>query len=271
MPVNEQTEFLGTAISAARVAGGIILNHLGKLSADDISLKQVSDFVTRVDKESEAAIIKMIKERFPNHHILAEESIHEAGTGQYRWIIDPLDGTTNFIHQYPVFAVSIALEYRGEIIAGVIYEPLKNDLFTAGKGRGAFLNGRRIRVSAVTALEYSLVTTGFPFKKRQFIDPYLRLFKNVLLKVSDLRRAGSAAIDLAYLSCGRCEGFFEIGLSAWDIAAGSLIIREAGGIVTDFGGGGDYLHTGNIVAGNPAVHPVLLEEVREVFRGAIDK
>ncbi|MFZ5997691.1 MAG: inositol monophosphatase family protein [Nitrospirota bacterium] len=267
----ETGEFLEVAITAARLAGDVILSNLGKVTKDDIGIKQASDFVTYVDKESEALIIRTIKERFPDHHFLAEESLHEAETADYRWIIDPLDGTTNFIHQFPVFAVSIALEYKREIITGVVFEPIRNDMYTAERGKGAFLNGHPLRVSGITDPNNSLITTGFPFKNKDIIDKYLELFKKVLFKVSDLRRAGAAALDLAYLAAGRCEAFFEIGLSTWDIAAGSLLIEEAGGIVTDFGGGGDYLSTGNIVAGNPAIHPLIINEVREVFRGLIER
>jgi myo-inositol-1(or 4)-monophosphatase len=259
--------FLETALSAALSAGKIISENLGGLSGDDVSMKQASDFVTRVDKESENCIIKIIRERYPDHHILAEESVKEEALCGYRWIIDPLDGTTNFIHQYPVFCVSIALEYRNKIIAGVIFDPLRKDLFTAEAGKGSFLNGNPIKVSDVATFGDSLISTGFPFKKKNLIDQYLKLFKNVLLKVSDLRRAGSAALDLAYLAAGRCEGFFEIGLSPWDIAAGSLIIVEAGGVISDFGGGSEYISTGNVVAGNKAIHPELLKQVQEVFGG----
>ena len=264
-------EVFNTAVKAARLAGKIIVENLGKLSKEDIHLKQSSDFVTRVDKESEEIIITTIREIFPHHHFLAEESLNQVGTDQYRWIIDPLDGTTNFIHGYPVFSVSIALEYQREIILGVIFDPLRDELFTAEKGRGAFLNKHPIKVSAVRDIEYSMIATGFPFRRKEFIDLYLELFKKVFLKVSDLRRAGSAALDLAYLACGRCEGFFEIGLSPWDIAAGEIMIREAGGIVTDFGGGGDYLSTGNIVAGTPLIHEMLLKEAIKAFAGIIDK
>jgi myo-inositol-1(or 4)-monophosphatase len=267
----ERNDFLSVAVEAAKLAGGIILDNLGRTSKEDISVKQASDFVTRADKESEKTIIGTIRESFPDHHFLAEESVKEIETDGYRWIIDPLDGTTNFIHRYPVFSVSIALEYKREIILGVIYEPLKSDLFAAQKGRGAFLNGDIIRVSQVTTLKDSLITTGFPFRRKEFIDSYLALFRNIFLRVSDLRRAGSAALDLAYLACGRCEGFFEIGLSPWDMAAGELLIREAGGIVTDFGGGRDYLSTGNIVAGVPGIHSELLEEIKKVFTGILDK
>ena len=263
--------FLETAVFAARSAGQIILDNLGRLSKDDISLKQVSDFVTRVDEESEACIVRIIRERYPDHHVLAEEKVKETAPGGYRWIIDPLDGTTNFIHQYPVFCVSIALELQRKAITGVIFDPLRNDLFFAEKGKGAYLNGQPITVSIITACQDGLITTGFPFRMKELIDPYLKLFKNVLFKVSDLRRAGSAALDLAYLAAGRCEGFFEIGLSPWDIAAGSLIIEEAGGVITDFGGGDEYLSTGNVVAGNRVIQAELLKEVQAVFGGIIDK
>lgn len=264
-------EFLGIAIKAARLAGQVIVNHLGKISERDIGLKQAFDFVTSVDRESEKVIIDTIKEHSPDHHFLAEESLKEFGKGGYRWIIDPLDGTTNYIHSYPVFSVSIALEYEGEIIVGVILDPLRDELFLAKKGAGAFLNGNTIKVSEVSTLRESLITTGFPFRSKEMIDPYLKLFKNLFLKVSDLRRAGSAALDLAYLACGRCDGFYELGLSPWDIAAGSLLIKEAGGVVTDFGGGPHYLRTGNIIAGTPAVHKEILPEVKSVFEEIMDK
>lgn len=271
MDIPRASEFLTTAVSAARRAGDIILENLGKVTKEDIGLKQASDFVTRVDREAEESIIAEIRERFPDHLFFAEESLRESGAGQYRWIIDPLDGTTNFIHTYPVFSVSIALEYRGDIITGVVFDPLRGELFSAEKGAGAFLNGRTLRVSGVVDPKNSLVATGFPFRQKEVLDRYLLLFKNVLLGVSDLRRAGSAALDLSSVASGRCEAFFEIGLSPWDIAAGSLLIKEAGGVVTDFGGGGDYLRTGNVVAGNPALHPLLLGSVQEVFRGQIDR
>jgi myo-inositol-1(or 4)-monophosphatase len=263
-------EFLDIALKAARLAGEVILDNLGKISKKDISLKRASDFVTSVDKKSERVIIDTIKGNFPDHLFLAEESLKECGKEAYRWIIDPLDGTTNYIHGYPVFSTSIALEYKGEIILGVTLDPLKGELFHSEKGRGAFLNGKQVEVSDVN-LKESLITTGFPFRKKEMTDSYLKLFKNIFFKVSDLRRAGSAALDLAYLACGRCDGFFELGLSPWDIASGSLLIKEAGGTVTDFGGGTKYLLTGNIVAGNPAVHKEILKEVKDVFKGIIDK
>jgi len=269
MFADERNEFLNTAVTAAQRAGKIIRENLGHISKNDIGRKKESDFVTRVDTESERIIINTIKERYPGHSFLAEESAQDSDIDSYRWIIDPLDGTTNYIHQYPVFSVSIALEYNRERIAGVIHDPLRNDLFTAVKGNGAFLNGNRIAVSPVRDLKDSLICTGFPFRQKEQIDLYLRLFKNIFNRVSDMRRAGSAALDLAYLACGRCEGFFEIGLSPWDIAAGALMITEAGGIVTDFNGGNNYLSTGNIVAGAPVIHGELLREVKRVFEGII--
>jgi myo-inositol-1(or 4)-monophosphatase len=267
---NKANEFFGTAFRAAVLAGDHILKNLGEVSKDDIDTKQASDFVTRVDKESEELILKAIRQKFPDHHFLAEESARDAGGKEYRWIIDPLDGTTNFIHQYPAFAVSIALEFRNEIVLGIVYDPLKEEIFTAEKGKGAFLNGRPIKVSSVSTLANSLVTTGFPFKRRDLIDPYLMLFKNVFHKVSDIRRAGSAALDLAHLAAGRCECFFEIGLGPWDIAAGIILIKEAGGVVSDFGGGSDYLSTGNIVCGTPDLHGAILSEVKGVFSGLLN-
>lgn len=270
MNVNDNG-FLATAIDAARHAGQVIMANAGRLTDQDIDLKQASDFVTTVDRASEDVIIGTIRNRYPDHLFLAEESYSDTRGGAYRWIIDPLDGTTNFIHGFPVFSVSIALQEGGEVVTGVIYNPVNGELFHAEKGRGAFLNDRPIRVSSGTSMEKSLVTTGFPFRRKQFIDDYLRLFRRLFLRVSDLRRAGSAALDLAYVACGRCDGFFELGLSAWDIAAGSILITEAGGVISDFGGGKEYLLTGNTVAGAPPVQAEILREVRKIFRGTVDR
>lgn len=263
-------EFLETAVEAARRAGEVILRNLGTLSDKDIGSKQASDFVTRVDRESEDVVINTIKARFPDHTFLAEESLREADE-RHRWIIDPLDGTTNYIHQYPMFSVSIALEAGGEVVLGVVLDPLRNELFHAEKGKGAFLNGMPVKVSSVETPASSLVTTGFPFRSKHMTDHYLKAFKKIFLMSGDLRRAGSAALDLSHLAAGRCEGFFELGLSTWDVAAGGLMIEEAGGIITDFSGGGEYLSTGNVVAGNPATHKRLLEAIRETFKGIVDR
>ncbi|HMK50808.1 MAG TPA: inositol monophosphatase family protein [Thermodesulfovibrionales bacterium] len=258
-------------MKAAKLGGEVVLRNLGKLSKGDIGLKQASDFVTRVDRESEAVIISVLHDRFPDHYFLAEESVHAPETDKYRWIIDPLDGTTNYIHQFPVFSISIALEFAGGIVVGVVYEPLRGDMYHAEKGKGAFLNSSPISVSSVQSMSDCLIATGFPFRRKEVTDRYLDLFRSIFLRISDIRRAGSAALDLAYLAGGRCDGFFEIGLSPWDIAAGSLLIEEAGGIVSDFSGGRDYLTTGNVVAGVPFVHEEILSEVKKVFAGIIDK
>ncbi len=264
-------EFLDTAVSAARRAEEVILRNLGTLSDRDIGRKQASDFVTRVDRESEETIISTIRERFPSHIFLAEESVHQTQGEEHRWIIDPLDGTSNYIHQYPMFSVSIALELAGEVVLGVVLDPLRGELFCAEKSKGATLNGNPVRVSSVEMPASSLITTGFPFRQKDMIDPYLDAFKKVFLMAGDLRRAGSAALDLAHLAAGRCEGFFELGLSAWDLAAGAVLIKEAGGIITDFSGGDEYLRTGNVVAGNPQTHERLLGVIKETFTGTIDR
>ncbi|RJQ55702.1 MAG: inositol monophosphatase [Nitrospiraceae bacterium] len=268
---HEKSEFLGAAFRAAMLAGDFIRRNLGTISKDEIDIKEASDFVTHIDRESEQIIIKIIREKFPHHRFLAEESLKETPAGSYRWIIDPLDGTTNYIHGYPVFSLSIALQFNEEIITGIVFDPLRDEVFTAEKGKGAFLNGKKITVSAVSDMANSLIATGFPFRRRKLIDPYLKVFKNIFNRVSDIRRAGSAALDLAHVACGRCDGFFEIALGPWDIAAGSLLIREAGGIITDFAGGGDYLLTGNVVTATPVIYGEMLKEVKSVFRQIIDK
>ena len=263
--------FLTTAVSAARLAGDIIIKNLGHLSNQDVQTKQAFDFVTKVDRWSEAVILQTIREKFPSHRFLTEETLHQDDTGDYRWIIDPLDGTTNYIHGYPMFSVSIGLEFESELVLGVVFDPLKDELFHAVRGGGAFLNNNRISVSETTALERSLLATGFPFRSKEMIDLYLRAFKGIFLEVSDIRRAGSAALDLAYIAAGRLEAFFELNLSPWDIAAGALLIEEAGGLVTDFGGGAAYLKTGNVVAGSKQIQREILANVQQVFRGVVDK
>ncbi len=262
--------FLKTAVTAARLAGDIIVRNLGHLSTGDVQTKQAFDFVTKVDRWSESVIMQKIREKFPHHLFLTEESLKQEETDDYRWIIDPLDGTTNYIHGYPVFSVSIALEYRREIILGVVFDPLKDELFHTLKGRAAFLNNKPIHVSGINQLENSLVATGFPFRKKDMIDLYLKAFKKVFFVVSDIRRAGSAAIDLAYVASGRIEGFFELNLSPWDIAAGSLLITEAGGVITDFEGGEEFLSKGDIVSGSTYVHNEILKIIRPIFKATIE-
>lgn len=270
MDDNLSNALLKTAVSAARSAGDIMLRNLGQLSPGDIQAKQAFDFVTKVDRWSEAVIVKTIKEKFPHHLFFSEETLRQKGQDNYRWIIDPLDGTTNYIHSYPMFSVSIALEYQNRVVLGVVFDPLKDELFHAIKGCGTFLNNNIIRVSETDMLEKGLIATGFPFRKKEMIDKYLEAFKQIFEKVSDIRRAGSAALDLAYVAAGRVEGFFELNLSPWDIAAGSLLITEAGGRITDFGGGKQYLKTGNIVAGNAKIHSEILKVIRQVFQGEVE-
>ncbi|HMK55982.1 MAG TPA: inositol monophosphatase family protein [Dissulfurispiraceae bacterium] len=264
-------DFLDAAIEAARQAGEFIAANRGTLNAGDITLKQAFDFVTRVDTESEKIIVNGIKRRYPDHHFLAEESHREMETDGYRWIIDPLDGTTNYIHSFPMSAVSIALQYKKELVIGVVYDPLRRELFAAGKGQGAFAEGKKLTVSPLTDMKNALIATGFPFKRREMTDRYLALFKSIFHEVGDIRRAGSAALDLSYVACGRLDGFFEIGLAPWDCAAAALMITEAGGFITDFSGGNDFLSTGNIVAGSALTHPILLGKVKDAFAGIIDR
>lgn len=268
------SDYLDVAIDAARRAGAIIIRNLGLLGQGDIVRKQAADFVTRVDTEAEGAVIGAIRERFPDHGFLAEESGEDKNPRGGRageevknknlWIIDPLDGTTNYIHGYPVFSVSIALQAEDELVAGVVFDPVRDELFTAEKGKGAFLNGRRLTVSGF-GLPDAVIATGFPFRNRQLLDDYLRVFRNIFSRVSDLRRAGSAALDLASVASGRCDGYFEAKLKPWDLAAGSLLVREAGGIVSDWAGGDGFLRIGDIVAAPPHLHADLLKEVRAVF------
>ncbi len=270
MASEERADLLKTAVEAVRGAGRVVLDNLGVLSGKDIFEKRAFDFVTTVDRAAEQAVIETIRGRYPEHAFLTEESLKESAGG-YRWIVDPLDGTTNYIHGYPVFGVSVALEQEGAVLVGAVLDPLRDELFTAVKGEGAYLNGKPIRVSGVLEMKKGLIATGFPFRDKDKIDDYLRVFRDLFTRVSDIRRAGSAVLDLAYLACGRNDGFFEIRLFPWDLAAGGLLIKEAGGVVTDFSGGPDYLETGNIVAGNPFIHKEILSTVRSVFEGTIDK
>ncbi|MEC5396829.1 inositol monophosphatase family protein [Uliginosibacterium sp. H1] len=252
---------LNIAVKAARRAGTIINRAALDIDLLEVRAKQQNDFVTEVDRAAEEAIIEVIREAYPDHAILAEES-GEDGQSEFQWIIDPLDGTTNFIHGMPQYAVSIALAQKGVLQQAVIYDTSRNELFTATRGRGAFLNDRRIRVSKRARMNEALLGTGFPFKQLQHVDAYLGMFRELTEKTAGLRRPGAASLDLAYVACGRFDGFFEIGLSPWDMAAGALLISEAGGLVSDFGGEADYLKTGNLVAGSPKIFAPLLQIVQ---------
>ena len=254
---------LNVAIKAAR-RGGQVINRasldLGQLT---VSTKQQSDYVTEIDRAAESAIIDTIREAYPAHAILAEESgaTGSAQDSEFQWIIDPLDGTTNFIHGFPQYAISIGIAHKGVMAHAVVYDGNRNEIFTASKGGGAFLNDKRIRVSKRTKLAESLIGTGFPYRVFDHIDTYLTIFKDLTQKTSGLRRPGAASLDLAWVACSRLDGFFEFGLSPWDMAAGSLLITEAGGLVGDLRGEQSYLATGNVIAGNPKVFSQLLQVI----------
>lgn len=262
----QANEFLSIAIEAAKEAGDILLKNLGQVRPDEIDSKRLFDFVTHVDLESEEAIIRHINTAYPSHAIWAEETGQKNKASDYLWIIDPLDGTTNYIHGFPCFSISIALKYKNKLILGVIFDPIRNELFYAQKDEGAFLNDKRIQVSDIEDLSKALVATGFPFREKDQLDVYLKSFFSIFKQCSGVRRAGSAALDLAYIGCGRVDGFWEIGLSSWDIAAGVLIVEEAGGVITDFKGRNEYYVTGNIVAGNPHIHRELVSITKQIFK-----
>lgn len=250
---------LTNAVKAARRAGTIITRASQDVGALKIRSKTYNDFVSEVDHAAEAAIIEVLKDAYPDHGFLGEESGDTNPDAENIWIIDPLDGTTNFLHNFPQYCVSIALMQRGQLTQAVIYDPNRNDLFTATKGRGAFLNDKRIRVTNRVKLQDSLVGTGFPFRDFSHLDSYMPMLRDMIKKASAIRRPGSAALDLAYVAAGYLDGFWEIGLSKWDIAAGALLVQEAGGIVADFEGNESWLDTGNIVAANPKVFAQMLQ------------
>jgi myo-inositol-1(or 4)-monophosphatase len=250
--------FLNTAVRAARQAGNLILRYQTHVDRLMVTEKGRNDFVSQVDQEAEHEIVRVIRAAYPEHAIHAEESGHHRGD-DYEWIIDPLDGTTNFLHGHPQFAVSIALRHKSQLDQAVVFDPLRDELFTASRGGGAHLNDRRIRVSKVSRTRDALLGTGFPFKSLDRLEEWIEDFRLLLMRSSGVRRAGSAALDLAYVACGRLDGFWELGLSPWDMAAGCLLIQEAGGMVSDLAGGRDYLKSGDIVAGNPEIHTAMLE------------
>ena len=241
---------LNTAVKAARKAGGIITRSSYDIDKLTIHRKQQNDFVSEVDHAAEEAIISTLKEAYPDHGFLGEETGYKDKGAEYMWIIDPLDGTTNFLHGNPTYCVSIALQHKGVLTQAVVLDPNRNELFTATRGVGAYLNDRRIRVSKADKLEDALIGTGFPFREIVNVDDYLRMLKNVMKTCSGVRRPGAAALDLAWVAAGRCDGFWEIGLAPWDMAAGALLIREAGGLVGDLEGEDKYLDSGRIVASN---------------------
>ena len=242
---------LNIAIRAAHKAGDFIARKINKLPDLKVEVKARNDFVSEVDRQAEAMIIDELHKAYPGHGILAEESAPIASEEEYRWIIDPLDGTTNFLHGFPHYAVSIACEHQGRLLHAAIYDPFKQELFAASRGSGATLNNRRIRVANLKSVQGALLATGFPFRHPEQLQDFLRSFNAFFDRAVDVRRAGSAALDLAYVAAGRLDGYWESGLEAWDLAAGALIVREAGGLATDFQGETDFLDNGQIVAANP--------------------
>ena len=251
---------LNIAVKAARRAGNLIHRAADNIDHLTVTKKSNADYVSEVDKAAERTIIQTILDVYPTHAILAEESGAQ-GESEYLWIIDPLDGTTNFLHGFPQYAVSIALQHNGVLTQAVVYDPTRNDLFTATRGRGAFLNDRRIRVSKRAELADSLIGTGFPYTKFTHMDAYMAILRDMMQKTAGLRRPGSAALDLAYTAAGRYDGFYETGLKPWDIAAGCLLITEAGGLVGDLEGNDSYLKSGHLCAGNPKIFAQMLQVI----------
>jgi myo-inositol-1(or 4)-monophosphatase len=255
--------FITIAVRAARAAGNVITRNLNRLDTLQVDMKRNKDFVSEVDKQAEQEIISIIRRAYPDHAILAEESGQAVRDGAFEWVIDPLDGTTNYLHGFPQFAVSIAVRQKGQLEAGVVYDPMLQELFTATRGSGALLNDRRIRVSRRDHLDYALLGTGLPFMAHHDFDGYLNVLKTFMQKTAGIRRAGAAALDLAYVAAGRLDGFWENNLNAWDIAAGALLISVAGGLISDSTGGGDFMQNGDVVCGNPKIYQQMLKVIRE--------
>jgi myo-inositol-1(or 4)-monophosphatase len=259
------------ACEAAMAAGDLLRRRFGNRGSLDVRAKGLHDFVTEADREAEAAIVGLLTRRYPDHAVMAEEGSPAAERAAHRWIVDPLDGTTNFIHGVPVFGVSVAVEDPGGLVAGAIHDPLRRETFHARRGGGARLDGAPIRCSDPANLGEALVATGFPFRELSRLAPYLVAFEAFARTTSGIRRAGAACLDLAYTACGRYDGFWEVGLSRWDIAAGALLVREAGGRVTDVGGGDRFLDSGDIVAAGERLHPAMLDVMRRAFGAAADR
>lgn len=249
------------AVRAARQAGSVIMRSFHRLDTLTVAEKQANDYVSEVDRNAEQAIIDIIRKAYPGHAILAEET-GTHGKGDYQWIVDPLDGTTNYLHGFPQFAISIALMHRGRLENAVIYDPVRDEMFTAVRGAGALLNDRRLRVTEQKGLKGALLGTGIPFRDQRYIDAYLGMLKTLTQETAGIRRPGSAALDFAYVAAGRLDGFWELGLSVWDFAAGTLIVQEAGGVVSDIRGGSQHLESGNVVVANVRLHRELVSAIR---------
>lgn len=254
--------FEAGAIEAAHAGGEVLRRRFREPAALRVELKGLHDFVTEVDREAEAAVVGSLRRRHPDHGILAEEGSGAAAAGRWRWLVDPLDGTTNFIHGVATFAVSVALEGPNGLVAGAVHDPIHGETFHASRGGGARLNGSLIACRRPASLDEALIATGFPFRELSRLPRYLEAFERFVRGTSGLRRAGSASLDLAFTACGRYDGFWEVGLSPWDIAAGALLVEEAGGLVSDAGGGSRYLVEGSIVAGAPDIHGAMVAITR---------
>ncbi len=254
--------FLPEIRQIAQAAGDLLMSYFGKVA---IEYKGEVDLVTKADRESEQLVVNAIKQRWPGHDVIGEEGTNIRQGGEYKWYVDPLDGTTNFAHGYPVFCVSIALEKKGERIAGVVYDPTRREMFAAEKGSGTELNGRKVEVSKTAQLSECIVATGFPSQKRHK-NPNIHFYHQITMKTHGVRRAGSAAMDLAYVACGRFDGYWELNLNPWDTAAGVLLVQEAGGIVTDFWNAPFDIASREVLAGNAAIHPALMAEIQKVMQ-----
>lgn len=249
------------AVRAARQAGSVIMRSFSRLDTLTVAEKKNNDFVTEVDRNAEQAIIETISRAYPGHAILAEES-GARGNSEFQWIIDPLDGTTNYLHGFPQFAVSIALTHRGRLESAVVYDPTRDEMFTADRGAGALLNDRRIRVSNRRGLRGALLGTGIPFRDQRYMDAYLGMLKDLARDSAGVRRPGSASLDFAYVAAGRLDGFWELGLSPWDFAAGALLVQEAGGMVSDIAGGSRFMESGNVVAAGLRLHRGMIDAIK---------
>ena len=249
------------AIRAARSAGSVLLRYYEHTDTLNVTAKGRNEFVSEVDRSAERTIIDVLRSKYPDHGILAEESGNQPGD-EYQWIIDPLDGTTNYLHGFPQFSVSIALKHKGVLEQGVVYDPMREEMFTASRGAGALLNDRRIRVTNRKTLDGALLGTGFPYRDQTHLDAYLGMFKTLISRTAGIRRPGSAALDFAYVAAGRLDGFWELGLAEWDFAAGALLVREAGGVVSDISGNDRFMETGNVITGNLKLHNAMLQAIR---------
>jgi len=265
MTSNLLAGFEATACEAARAGGHLLRERFKQNRPIRVESKGLHDFVTQVDRDAESVVLSVIREAYPDHAIMSEEGSPDEAAGGLRWVVDPLDGTTNFIHGVPTFGVSVALEDADGLLAGAIHDPIRDELFHAHRGGGARMNDAPIGCSGLPGLQDALIATGFPFRELSRVGPYLKAFETFIRSTAGLRRAGAASIDLAYTACGRYDGFWEVGLSRWDVAAGVLIVREAGGRVTDVAGGDSTLDTGDIVAAGPALHEAMLQVTRAEF------